>query len=1211
MQNYGLESTYNARLQPEYFNDTLSDSRLWQTDVYRLAAKLARAAGIKRIIDIGCGRAGKLSAFAGAFEIIGYDYGDNIAYCQQTYPNGQWHVADLETEIVTADFRDSVVICADVIEHLVKPDTLLETLRSAAQTAAYVLVSTPDRERLYRNPQNGPPDNKAHVREWTNAELEAWFMDEHLPVRWAGWTISYDKQPDHVHTSLIVLSTNQEPIDAPITFQPAPHWRKVARMKKPMLKVWMTPTPSEAGRDLSNSINNIICRLDKYLPDYGVELVENENDADLRAGHAGQGGQQPIDVAHYHGLYPTEDGMDSSVYFAINANVIRNLKWAKVITAPSDWIADVLRRDMHVNPQIIPWGVDTNEFTPVPNPQGYVLWNKARVDHVCNPASMIELAGRSPQTLFMTTFGEGTPNIKVVGRQPYEVMKTYVRNAGVYLSTNVETFGIGTLEAMASGVPVLGFRLPNTDHLVEHGVTGFLAEPGDINGLAEGLAYCLKHRKTLGENAREAAKAYSWDKVAEQFAALYRSILEPRTGAKVSVVIPCHNYATYVGEAIESVLNQQAAFQYEIIVVLDRCSDNSAEVVARYADRGVKAITADNGNLSATRNQGIKAATGEFICCLDADDRIGSPLYLQTLADALDKDRTLGIAFTSLQVMNAEGVLGHTPSWPDGWDFDKQCARINQIPSLCMFRKEAWRRAGGFRPYYRYVEDAEFWTTMGEIGYGAIHVTHEPWFQYRLHNKSASQVHRTGEVPEPDWLEWHPGVKDGQRPFAAGGKAPKGSWPVRFYLKPEISVIIPVGKGHESAVQDALHSIEGQTFRMWEAIVVNDSGSDLHLEDGFPWAKVIETKGGIGAGAARNLGAKQSHAPFVVFLDADDMLKPRFLDATLQAYRQHGRYAYTDWLTEEKQTNFVVHPTPEYSFQAVWERPSIHPITTLIPRLWFEAVSGFDEQMTAFEDVDFFMKMLVHGFCGVRVPEPLLIYHLQSGFRRTAGEAIKDQFKELLTKRYGEYMEGKTMCCSEPPKGLPRVPPTPENLGDYREAYGEMVKVQLTSEDAPLGQVMFLGPSTRVPYGRRARNDVFYVWEKDVTESEGVFTVINDYVTEAEQTVVPPEPPAPVVEETPAEPEPAPAEPAPIDSEADTEEAPAVQDPAEHGTEAEALDDPDGEVIQGEEGETEDDAQFEALPELKDGDAEAKDSTPALSAKEIAKAARAAAKAAK
>lgn len=524
--NYRLPTDYNDRLLPEYFNDTLADAALWQADVYRLAAKLARTVKAKTLVDLGCGRAGKLATYASEFEIIGYDYGANITHCQQVYPNGQWHTADLEESVIAADFHGSVVICADVIEHLVTPDALIETLRNAVKTAAYVLVSTPDRERLYRDPLHSPPDNQAHVREWSLAELEAWFSDEHLPVRWAGWTISYENQPDKVNTSLIILSKNKGCIDVPITFQPAPHWRKAARMNKPMLKVWMTPTPAEAGRDQSNSIHNIVCRLDKHLPDYGVELVENENIADLRAGHAGQGSQQPIDVCHYHGLYPTSEGFDSNGYFAINKNVIHNLKTAIAITAPSEWIADVLRRDMHVNPHIIPWGVDTDEWTPGANPQAYVLWNKARVDPVSDPAPMLQLAARAHQTLFLTTFGEGTPNVRTVGRQPYEVMKDYVRNAAVYLATNVETFGLGTVEAMAAGVPVLAFRNPNTDHLVEHGVTGFLAEVGDIEGLYEGLNYCLKYRKTLGTNAREAAKAYPWTRVAQGFADVYLDVVE-------------------------------------------------------------------------------------------------------------------------------------------------------------------------------------------------------------------------------------------------------------------------------------------------------------------------------------------------------------------------------------------------------------------------------------------------------------------------------------------------------------------------------------------------------------------------------------------------------------------------------------------------------------------------------------------------------------
>lgn len=874
------------------------------------------------------------------------------------------------------------------------------------------------------------------------------------------------------------------------------------------LKVWMTPTPSEAQRDPSHSIHNIVCRLNEHLPTYGVELVENASAADLLAGHAGQGSDTPLDVAHYHGLYPTAMGMDSANYFTINAHVIRNLRAAKAITAPSNWIADVIRRDMHVDPHIIGWGVNTEEWTPGQDPHVYALWNKARVDTVSNPAPMLALAAQVPDMPFLTTFGAGGMNVRTIGRQPYEVMKHYIRNAGVYLATVTETFGIGTLEAMACGVPVLGFNHAGTADIVEHGVTGFLAEPGDIDGLREGLAYCLQYRDVLGANAREAAKQHTWARVAQRMAAVYRRVLEPHQGVKCSIIIPCHDYGMYVDQAIESALAQETTFDYEVIVVLDRCTDNSADVAARYAERGVQIITVDHGNLSATRNTGIQHATGEYVACLDADDRIGSPQFLQTLAEALDSDRTLGIAFTSIRVMDADGNLGHLNAWPKGYDFDQQAQRRNQIPSLCLFRKEAWRRAGGFRPHFVYAQDAEFWTLVGAIGYGARHVVYDGWFHYRLHNKSQSQVHRTGEVREPDWLEFYPWTRDGLRPFAADGRAPRGSWPVRFYHTPDASIIIPVGPGHEETVKDALHSVEGQTHRFWECIVVNDTGHPLCLE-GFPWARVIDTKGGVGAGAARNAGVAVAKAPFVAFLDADDLLKPHFLEMTLKAYRQSGRYAYTDWMTDDLHGHVETHQMPEYTFEAIWSRPSLHAVTALIPRAAFDAVGGFDETMTSHEDVDFYMKLLVNGFCGVRVPQPLLIYNLHLGKRRIAGDAHNQTIMTLLKERYGQFMEAREMCCNDKlPSGTMPAPPTPDNVDALKGAFGEMVKVEYTSPFAPESPVTLRGPVTDVNYGRRAKGDVFFVWANDLVEGDATFTRVEDHVNTSSYltTVVPPPP---------------------------------------------------------------------------------------------------------
>lgn len=576
----------------------------------------------------------------------------------------------------------------------------------------------------------------------------------------------------------------------------------------------------------------------------------------------------------------------------------------------------------------------------------------------------------------------------------------------------------------------------------------------------------------------------------------------------VTVVIPCHNYASYVAEAIRSV-QAQTLNNLECFVVNDRSTDHSEAVIddAIRGDLRFKRLNVDFGSLSRVRNFGFEQGSAPFLCSLDADDRMGHEDFLETLVTALEQDPTIDIAFTGITVMDAAGNLGHLNAWPKGYDVEKMVHRQNQIPSLCVFRRKFWERAGGFRPHFRYAEDAEFWLTCVGLGARAKQITTQGWFHYRIHSSSASRVHRTGEVPEPDWTEFHPWTKDGQRPLAADGQPPRASWPVRYYHQPDVSVIIPVGAGHEEAVKDALHSVEGQTHRFWECIVVNDTGKPLRLM-GFPWAKIVDTAGGVGAGAARNLGAERANAPFLVFLDADDLLKPRFVEATLKAYRQHGRYVYTDWMTDDGRGRVKVYPTPEYGLEAYRERLSLHPVTALIPRQWFQAVRGFNETLPAYEDVDLFLKLFVNGYCGMRVAEPLVIYNLETGQRRQRGAQSREELRALLIAHYRPYMEGKIpMCnCVEPPKGLPAVPPTPENAADYKETYGEMLKVQFTSPFAPESPVTLRGPATRVNYGYRAKGDVFYVWETDYVNGGDMFTRVDVYEAEPEKTVVPPPP---------------------------------------------------------------------------------------------------------
>jgi len=873
-----------------------------------------------------------------------------------------------------------------------------------------------------------------------------------------------------------------------------------------MRRVYMLPTPAQASNDTSNSINQIVLRLRDHLPDHGYELTENQSDADLIAGHAGQTKRDiQVDVAHCHGLYPTAySHLIEPWHPSANQSVINNIMSARAVTCPSEWVADLLRRDLHIQPHVIPWAINFDEW-PVGDNGGYVLWNKTRVDGTCDPTPIRELAKRVPQTLFMSTFADNpTPNLRVIGRQTFDKMKPLIRNAAVGLCTTKETFCIGALEFMAAGVPILGYRHGNMPNLVKHGINGYLVENGDIDGLIEGLNYCLRYREQLGANAREVARMFSWQNVAQAIAGVYDSLFDVKPHKKVSVIIPCYNYERYIQECIRSVRDQVTEFGVEIIVVDDGSTDHSyaaaqealCESIDGSEDCDGKVIYQANSGVANARNAGINAATGDYIVCLDADDKLGDPRFLQVLADALDQDRGLGIAFTGLQTINDKGELGNPGTWPNGFNWERQIDGANQVPTCCMFRREAWRRSGGYKTQYQPAEDAELWTRIVSIGFRARQVVDSTWFLYRIHEGSLSGDIRAGKRPEPDWRTDKPWVTDKAFPLAANGIAR----PVRNYDNPKVSIIVPVADYHVAYLSQALDSIEKQTERYHQTIVVNDTGSPLPGLAPFPWAKVIDTPGHIGAGAARNLGVKHATAPFITFLDADDMLMPKFLELTLKKYQQTGRYIYTDWMSLNKDGMIETHETPEFVTGDVFRKPTQHAINILMKRSWFDQIGGFNEELTSWEDTDLFLKLGVAEICGARVSEPLFIYRYLTGKRREQGELIKSDLIRGINERYGEYVRGEKMCgcVNQNPGKLAAIvnpdgsAPTPDQL------------VRVVYEGPPGQHSVAVGKNQ---YGYRRGGDTFYVRLADAIAYPQRFVPIAEVVNEKQSTPVPPPPP--------------------------------------------------------------------------------------------------------
>ena len=98
---------------------------------------------------------------------------------------------------------------------------------------------------------------------------------------------------------------------------------------------------------------------------------------------------------------------------------------------------------------------------------------------------------------------------------------------------------------------------------------------------------------------------------------------------KFSIVIPTYNRANHLKTAIESVLKQSFK-DWELIIVDDGSTDNTKEIVNSYKIERIKYFYQENKERSAARNNGIRKATGEWICFLDSDDYL-KPNFLNNL----------------------------------------------------------------------------------------------------------------------------------------------------------------------------------------------------------------------------------------------------------------------------------------------------------------------------------------------------------------------------------------------------------------------------------------------------------------------------------------------------------------------------------------------------------------------------------------------------
>ncbi len=195
---------------------------------------------------------------------------------------------------------------------------------------------------------------------------------------------------------------------------------------------------------------------------------------------------------------------------------------------------------------------------------------------------------------------------------------------------------------------------------------------------------------------------------------------------RVSVVIPCYNQAEYLPDAIRSALAQTYP-DVEVVVVNDGSPDDTSEVARRYPE--VVLVEQENKGLSAARNAGIAASTGQYILPLDADDMI-HPTYLEKAVPLFTTG--VGIVRAYQQNFGDDDTAYALPEVRTVYDILPR----NAICCASVFRRDLWEKVGGFDEAMKSgYEDWEFWIRI-LAKKKQVRTIPEVLFFYRKHGRS-------------------------------------------------------------------------------------------------------------------------------------------------------------------------------------------------------------------------------------------------------------------------------------------------------------------------------------------------------------------------------------------------------------------------------------------------------------------------------------------
>jgi glycosyltransferase involved in cell wall biosynthesis len=261
---------------------------------------------------------------------------------------------------------------------------------------------------------------------------------------------------------------------------------------------------------------------------------------------------------------------------------------------------------------------------------------------------------------------------------------------------------------------------------------------------------------------------------------------------------------------------------------------------------------------------------------------------------------------------------------------------------------------------------------------------------------------------------------------AANDRAPFGYAPAVVDAEPVVAIVTPFLDSDPAVFADAARSVERQSLQQWEWLIVDDGStsgdaraalSEIEAKD--PRVRVVRHERTRGVSAARNSAVERARAPYVLFLDSDDMLEPTTAEKWLWFLVSHPEYAFVDGNVVGFGSEQLLWSHGFRQGRAFLDEDFVGAGCMMRRDVLLE-VGGFDETIRGgFEDLELWLRCAAAGYWGHTMPEYLAWYRVRGpesdGARGTTGDgcSARDAVRLALEERYPELWRD----------GFPRIPP--------------------------------------------------------------------------------------------------------------------------------------------------------------------------------------------